>query len=270
MTTPSEQKLSLYVSKESLTFQYLTPEAGAYLGAMIGPAISFKAPLRLTGIAEDYSVPAPPELFFGSKGPHFVVRFTKDGYYTVENPPTFNVALSMGVPPGFYLGKATGTALQFDAPPLGRRDTWTHHTLIPGGEAVKGVDVPILVEVVAPALDARRQAPTLPTSSSELFDLMRIAEGLGKIYKEFTHVGPRTLCQKMLASKLSQFMMHEEAKSRGLEYRVTCDDSVNPPDYEGLTKARVEIKFGSSPAYYPVMLDPGVLLTEAPVPVSTA
>jgi hypothetical protein len=156
-TTPSEQKLTLSVSKESLTFQYLVPEAGAYLGTLSGSLIHFRAPLRLTGVAEDYCV-VPPEFYLRTDGPHVVVLFTADGEYTVESPPSFRVVLpyesfAERVTPGFYLGSITGASITFKVP-TGRRSTAPIHTTLPGGDYVKGVDIPLLIQVAAPLVDA--------------------------------------------------------------------------------------------------------------------
>lgn len=157
-TTPSEQKLTLSVSKESLTFQYLVPEAGAYLGTVDNQSISFKAPLRLTGVLEDYCVPTPPEFYPRTDGPHVVVLFAADGEYTVESPPSFRVVLpyesfAERVAPGFYLGSITGASITFQIT-SGRRSATPIHTTLPGGDYVKGVDIPILIQVAAPLVDA--------------------------------------------------------------------------------------------------------------------
>lgn len=158
MNTPSEQKLTLSVSKESLTFLYLVPEAGAYLGTVDNQSIYFKAPLRLTGVLEDYCVPTPPEFFFSSRKPRVVVRFAPYGNYTVEDPPTFRVVLpyesfAERVAPGFYFGSTTGASITFLVP-SGRRSTVAIHTTLPGGDYVKGVDIPTLIQVAAPLVDA--------------------------------------------------------------------------------------------------------------------
>lgn len=152
-SNPTEQQLTLSVSKESLTFQYLVPEAGAYLGTSRGSLIHFRAPLRLTGVTEDYCVPNNPS------GPQLrVVRFTKDGDYTVEDPPSFRALLpyesfAERVAPGFYIGSITGAAITFQIT-SGRRSATPIHTTLPGGDYVKGVDIPILIQVAAPLVDA--------------------------------------------------------------------------------------------------------------------
>ena len=272
MTNPSKQQLSISVSTESLSFQYLVPEAGVYLGSISGSRIFLRAPMRLTGVAEDYCV-VPPKFYLRTKGPHVVVLFNADGEYTVEPPPSLRTVLPYEsfadrVAPGFYLGSITGASITFQVP-NGRRSTTPIHTTLPGGDYVKGVDVPILIQVADPVVDTSNQSTALPTSSPDLVNLMRIAEDLGKIYKSFTHFGPRALCQKMLASRLNQFMMVEEAKVNGLQYRVICDDSVNPPDYKGLTKAHVYIRFSSDTMYHPVILCPGVEFNGSQVPVES-